>query len=172
MVARLRCAISAMLMVATLAGCTQMVWVKPGATDADIQIAKGRCQVHAYGQVPVAPASTIVGGGYVSPMVTTCSGAGHAATCVTSGGFYTPPSVVNYDANRGIRNEVFAACMQADGWSLQEAGKAAEVTETDWTKGFNFGLGNRARGLCDTAPAGVVNTSDWMLGCRSGQKNR
>jgi hypothetical protein len=109
---------------AALVSCAQPVWVKPGATSADFEVAKGRCLAGAYSQVPAAPAVATFGAGYQSPLVTNCSGFGNSANCVTTGGQYTPPASVPYDANTGVRNEVFRGCMYGEGWSLQRRDNA------------------------------------------------
>ena len=152
-----------------LAGCTQSVWVKLGASDADFQIAKGQCLSAAYSQVPSAPATAVIGSGYTSPIVTNCTGYGNNTRCFSSGGSYTPPAIITYDANSGIRNDVFSGCMYADGWSLQKEGEAATTTESAWTKGFNIGLRDRHQSVCDEAPSDILKASDWRLGCHSGQ---
>ena len=110
---------------AALGGCAQSVWVKPGATEADFEVEKGRCIATAYSQVPAAPAVATFGTGYVSPTYTSCSGFGYSVNCTTSGGQYSPPISVPYDANVGARTEVFRGCMYANGWSLEEKGKSA-----------------------------------------------
>jgi hypothetical protein len=109
-----------LLVVFLVTGCARQVWIKPGATQSEFQVAKGRCIAAAYSQVPAAPAVATIGGGYVSPTYTTCSGYGYSATCFTSGGQYTPPARIPYDANAAGRNEVFNGCMYADGWSLEK----------------------------------------------------
>jgi hypothetical protein len=146
-----------------------MVWVKSGASSADFQIAKGRCLSCAYSRVPAAPTSAVIDGGYTSPIVTNCTGYGYSASCVSSGGNYTPPAFITYDANNGVRNNVFSGCMYAGGWSLQKAGDAVALAESDWTKGFNTGLRDRRQGTCCDAPQGFLKPDDWRLGCKSGQ---
>jgi hypothetical protein len=101
-----------------LTGCSHLVWEKPGASTADFEAAKGHCIGQAYSQVPTAPASATIGGGYVAPSYTSCYGSGYGANCTTTGGQYVPPTVINYDANASARTEVFKGCMYADGWSL------------------------------------------------------
>jgi hypothetical protein len=96
--------------------CARSVWVKPGATAADFEVAKGRCLGAAYSQVPSAPTVATFGGGYQSPMITNCTAYGNSANCVTTGGQYTPPVSVPYDANAGARTQVYrGACMPMAG---------------------------------------------------------
>jgi hypothetical protein len=160
------------LAILALTGCARTVWVNSGATAADFQAMKGQCLASAYSQVPSAPAVATIGSGYVSPAVTTCSGFGYSASCVTSGGQYTPPASIQYDANAGARTEVFKGCMYAVGWSeeVQSNGATVVSAESDWTKGLNYGVKEGSNGQCATPPAGITNAADWSLGCRSGQR--
>jgi hypothetical protein len=155
-------------------GCAQSVWVKPGATAADFEVTKGRCMGAAYSQVPTAPAVATFGTGYQSPMVTNCSAFGNSASCITTGGQYTPPVSVPYDANRGARQEVYQGCMYGEGWSLERRDAASSYAtanaDSDWTKGLKWGVAHGAAANCDAAPADIAKPSDWMLGCRSGRK--
>jgi len=152
-----------------LAGCTQSVWVKPGATSADFAVTKGNCLSAAYSQVPMAPASTTFGSGYQAPLMTNCPAFGNSANCVTTGGQYTPPVSMPFDANTGVRGEVFRGCMYGEGWSLEQQDTAIAV-DSDWTKGLNWGVKNDERAACDIPPRDITKPDDWMLGCRSGQK--
>ena len=115
----------ALIAILSLTSCDQAVWVKSGATKADFEIAKGRCLSSAYSQVPQAPVPIVLGGGYTTPMFTSCSGGSYAANCITTGGQYTPPTTIMMDANRGVRREVFNGCMYQDGWGLQSREAAA-----------------------------------------------
>jgi hypothetical protein len=119
----------AIILVATvlIQGCANDVWVKPGATPADLQIARGRCIGAAYNAVQPAMSSMPIGGGYTTPTYTTCSGNGYLANCTTSGGAYIPPVNVPVDLNQNARNEVFKGCMYAGGWSLVPASEAAKM---------------------------------------------
>ena len=105
----------------------RLVWVKPGATDADFPVTKGQCLAAAYSQVPAAMSVMTLGSGYQAPMFTNCTGFGNFANCTTTGGYYTPPAQVPYDANAGVRNQVFKGCMYNEGWSLQQPTSNASV---------------------------------------------
>ena len=68
--------------------------------------------------------------------------------------------------------EILRESPEAAGWSEQQvrSGGAVDVTpDTDWTKGFDAGLKEGANAQC-TAPPGIANGGEWMLGCESGQK--
>ncbi len=159
-----------LVVLLSIFGCAQNVWVKPGATSSDFQVTKGRCLSAAYSQVPAAPAVATFGSGYQSPVVTNCSAFGNSANCVTTGGQYTPPVSVPYDANMGVRNEVFQGCMYGEGWTLERQGSSRAGGDSDWTKGLKFGVQNGDRAACDAPPPGITKPDDWSLGCRSGQK--
>ena len=109
-------------------------------------------------------------------MVTSCSGFGYSASCVTTGGQYTPPVSVPYDANGGARQQVYQGCMYSEGWTLERKDAASSCTlrlqakSPDWTKGLNWGVAHGAAANCDAAPADITNPNDWILGCRSGRK--
>lgn len=107
--------------------CNSEVWVKPGATRADFEIAKGRCLSSAYSQVPPAQVPITIGGGYTTPTFTTCSGGYYSDISMTTGGRYTPPSTIYMDANQGVRNGVYKGCMYGDGWSLQSRDSVAAL---------------------------------------------
>jgi hypothetical protein len=159
-------------LAATLAlagGCTQLVWFKPGTTDAQRTVVEGQCLSLAYARVPPAPVTTIVGGGYVTPMIIDCDRGRHGGSCVAVGGTYVPPSFMTYDANRGARNEVFSGCMYADGWTLQKPEDIAKAREPDRTRGFDAGVKDRAKGACDTVPPDIQKPEDWRAGCLAGQ---
>ncbi len=155
-----------------LAGCTQTVWVKTGATVADFEPTMERCLSEAYLQAPTAPAVANIGSGVATPSFTTCSSRGLSAGCITSRGRFTPSLSVPYDANARARTQIYRQCMYAAGWSEQVRGSTAEYVtpDTDWTKGFDAGLRNGANAQCMTPPTGIASAADWTLGCRSGQK--
>jgi hypothetical protein len=157
-----------------LAGCSETVWVKPGATAAESETAVEQCLSRVYLQAPSAPATRTLGSDVAPPSFTTCSGLGFSGACITSRGQYTRPLTVRYDANARVRSQLFRQCMLSDGWSEQTrmAGAASLAVEDDWTRGFDVGLTDGAAGQC-TAPAmGVIDAQSWSLGCQSGQKAR
>ena len=86
------------LALALLTGCSQQVWVKDGATQADFEVDEGAC-LSASSRIPSNPRVASIGGGYTSPRSTTCSVMG---PCVN------------------IRDQVFAGCMYLHGWSFEE----------------------------------------------------
>jgi hypothetical protein len=157
-----------------LSGCSQTVWVKPGATDADSEAAMERCLSAAYLQAPPAPTVASAGSGIASPSFTTCSGLGASGRCVTSRGVYTRPLLVGFDANARARSQSFRQCMDAAGWSEQSRSAVSTVAapETDWTRGFDVGLTQSGDAQCLMPPNGIADRDEWSLGCQSGQKAR
>lgn len=157
-----------------LAGCSQTVWVKPGATLVESEAAVEQCLSDAYLQAPLAPSARTIGSDVAAPSFTTCSGLGFSGTCVTSRGQYTRPLTIQYDGNARTRSQIFGQCMQAAGWTEQtrSASAASLAPEDDWTRGFDAGLTEGANAQCAIPPAGVANGHDWSVGCQSGQKAR
>ncbi len=155
-------------------GCSQSVWVKAGATEADSAAATERCLSAAYLQAPSAPTVASAGSGVAPPSFTTCSGAGVSGRCVTSRGVYTRPLLVGFDANARVRSQIFRQCMDAAGWSEQtrSAGATVAAPETDWTRGFDVGRTQGGDAQCVMPPGGIADRDEWSLGCKSGQKAR
>ena len=155
-----------------LTGCSQTVWVKPGATEAASQLAMERCLSAAYLQAPSAPSTATIGSDVASPSFTTCSGLGASGVCVSSRGQYTRPLTVRYDANARERTQIFRQCMNAAGWSEQSRSSSSTVAapETDWTRGFDAGLTQGGAAQCANPPSAITDREDWSLGCQSGQK--
>ena len=108
-------------------GCATKLWHKSGAGQAEFQIDKGACLSYAYSSIPTAPAELTLGGGYTTPTYMTCSGHGYTASCVSSGGQYVPPVRIPYDANRRVRDQVFASCMYSKGWSVLTRGQIEQI---------------------------------------------
>jgi hypothetical protein len=158
-----------------LAGCSQTVWVKPGATSAESEAAVEQCLSDAYLQAPSAPTARTIGSDVAAPSFTTCSGLGFSGACVTSRGQVTRPLTMQYDANARTRSQVFRQCMQAAGWSEQtrpSISAPALAPEDDWTRGFDAGLRDGADAQCATPPTGVADPRGWSVGCQSGQQAR
>lgn len=160
--------------VLALTGCSETVWVRPGATPSDSEAAMEQCLSDAYLQAPSAPAARSLGSDVASPSFTTCSGLGFSGVCVTSRGQYTRPLTIRYDANARTRSQIFRQCMLAAGWSEQTRtdGITPQTIDDDWTRGFDVGIRDGATALCTPPPTDVVDAQSWSLGCRSGQRTR
>jgi hypothetical protein len=157
-----------------LAGCSETVWIKPGATPAESEAAMEQCLSAAYLQVPSAPAVRTLGSDVAAPSFTTCSGLGFSSACVTSRGQYTRPLTLRYDANASTRSQVFRQCMLSAGWSEQTrtGGVASLAVEDDWSRGFDVGAKDGANAQCTPPPPDVVDARAWSRGCQSGQRAR
>jgi len=164
----------AVVAVLALIGCSETVWVKPGATSADSDAAMEQCLSEAYLQAPSAPAVRTLGSDVAPPSFTTCSGLGASGTCITSRGRYTQPLTLRYDANARARSQIFRQCMVSAGWSeaTRTGGTSSLAAEDDWTRGFDAGTGEGGDARCTPPPTGVIDAHDWSLGCQSGQKAR
>jgi hypothetical protein len=160
--------------VLALTGCSETVWVRPGATPSDSEAAMEQCLSDAYLQAPSAPAARSIGSDVASPSFTTCSGLGRSGVCVTSRGQYTRPLTIRYDANARTRSQIFRQCMLAAGWSEQTRmdGIAPQTIDDDWTRGFDVGIRDGAAAQCAPSPPGVADARSWSLGCQSGQTAR
>jgi hypothetical protein len=161
---------AALIGALALASCaSSAVWVKPGATDADFQIAKGHCLAGAYSEVPAAPSVATFGSGYQTPSLTNCSAFGNFANCTTTGGQYTPPARVSYDANAGVRTQVFKGCMYGEGWSLEQQSDTSVAVsgESDWIKGYKWGVSHRESS--ENPPPGLQSAISWSGGCQAAQ---
>jgi len=160
--------------VLALAGCSETVWVRTGATSSDSEAAMEQCLSDAYLQAPSAPAARSVGSDVAPPSFTTCSGLGRSGICVTSRGQYTRPLTIRYDANARTRSQIFRQCMLAAGWSEQTRmdGIAPQTIDDDWTRGFDSGIRDGAAAQCTPPPPGVADSRSWSLGCQSGQAAR
>ncbi len=158
-----------------LSACAQPVWVKSGATAADFQVAKGRWLAAGYSQVPSAPSVAAFGTSYISPSVTNCTAIGNIANCVATGGQYVPPVSIPYDANAGVRAQVFQGCMYSEGWSLEDR-RSGSITASappisPWTSGYQAGVAKHDRD-CNLVHTSWPNASEeWSSGCRSGQND-
>ena len=100
--------------------------------------------------------------------------------CITTGGQYTPPVSIPYDANAGARTAVFKGCMYGDGWSLErhEANTGTPVSadpaapQTDWGKGYSWGYLLGLHAGCDDPPSSVTIATEWIAGCTAGSGKR
>jgi hypothetical protein len=157
-----------------LAGCSQTVWVKPGATLAESEGAMEQCLSDAYLQAPSAPAVRTLGSDVAPPSFTTCSGRGASGVCITSRGQYTRPLTIRYDANASARSQIFRQCMTSTGWTEQTrtAWASPPAAEDDWSRGFDVGAQEGNDAQCSAPPAGLVDARSWSLGCQSGQRAR
>jgi hypothetical protein len=92
----------------SLAACTPLVWMKPGATTSDFNTDKYTCEQNSMKATPN------------TPILTNCNLMG---TCTVQ------------DFNQGNRNQLFNDCMVSKGWSLQKQDQSStqqpENTQTE-----------------------------------------
>ncbi len=102
--------VCAIALSVTAAGCADLVWVGPNP-DGDI----GACTAEASAAFPPAIYSYQSGGGYTTPIRTSCNSYGSQTNCISTGGVYVPPAQSLADANSGSRKEYFGRCMVSRG---------------------------------------------------------
>lgn len=101
-----------------LAGCTQMVWVKPGATQSEFEQTKAACMMEAAKQVPQDNRTVLISQGRMTSTYQ-CKDKGNKSTCFETRG-YAPPEYGVVDNNEGLRNQVYRACLFRNGWNEVE----------------------------------------------------
>jgi hypothetical protein len=105
------------VVVVFLAGCgPSYYWTKPGASNSDWNLDSAECRVFAAGAVPQSPRQIQLSSGYRNSSITTCSGFGSSANCITTGGDYVPPTYYAYDTNDSVRTDAVNVCMYRKGW--------------------------------------------------------
>lgn len=98
-----------------VSGCApQMIWKKPGASQAQFEQAKANCMLGAKEKVPEATA--LVTTSYSDYRDTRCDSDG--CTTVASG---SPAGLATIDRNEELRIQVYRACLYEKGWSEQPA---------------------------------------------------
>ncbi len=107
-----------------LSGCTSLIWVGKNSK-IDIE----ECNIETANQYPPILYSEQSGGGYQTPIKTTCNSNKNSTSCTTTGGTYIPPSMVTRDANKAIRNDAFRYCMERRGNRL--------ISTSDYQKYIN-----------------------------------
>jgi hypothetical protein len=157
--------VGAAALALALVGCSETVWVKPGATLAESEAAMEQRLSDAYLRAPSAPAVRTLGSDVAPPSFTTCSGLGFSGVCVTSRGQYTRPLTIRYDANDRNRSQIFRQCMLSAGWSEQTrtGGAASPAAEDDWSRGFDVGAKDGADARCRGAQL-VSGLPEWSAG--------
>lgn len=98
-----------------LAGCEQR-WAKPGASPAEYEATRARCEQAMYAQFPPILERVQSGSGYYSPQETKCTGDANNRRCTTRGGNWVPPSFRTVDHNEDVRDRGIAGCLIEQGW--------------------------------------------------------
>ncbi len=104
------------LLCLLLTCCT--VWVKPGATEADLDAARTHCDAASYAVMPSAMVTTYGRGADYSDRKK-CEFY-NSNGCVRTGDRYTAVTSVTTDANRSGRDAIFRDCMYQGGWRPKE----------------------------------------------------
>lgn len=106
-----------------LQGCTHYVWVKPNGDPATFNADNYTCKQRAVTQAPpvfqvYSPYPTYYGGDRI---ITHCRDHGMTETCRThvEGAPYPPQPPQAVDLNSSTRDDLYNACMGAQGWVLQ-----------------------------------------------------
>ena len=117
-----------------LAGCAQQ-WAKPGATEADLQIARSQCEARAFQAFPrelvthqtqrQAPQQIFIQNDSPSTIRTSCTGFGNTVDCVQQRensrrmnyiSSLPPRAPLILDYNDGPRARAVDACLLEQGW--------------------------------------------------------
>ena len=117
-----------------LSGCAQYAWVGRNP-DQDMPA----CQLDAIRQFPPVMQSTQIDNGYRSPVFTNCTGYAGIATCNSTGGIYTPPTVITTDANSGNRGQYVKYCMIQKGNRWMSRSDYEKMTSSDERKNQDGG---------------------------------
>ncbi len=103
-------------MFLALAGCAAERWVKPGATDQELDQARKACTEAATERYPPMLEIQNREQNYIGPQFTTCTGAGRFLKCYPTGSRYMPPPVAAVDHNQADRDREIRLCLRANGW--------------------------------------------------------
>lgn len=124
------------------AGCAQQ-WAKPGATEADLQIARSQCEARAFSLFPremvthqrQAPQQIFIQNDSPSTIRTSCVGLGNTVDCVQQRETARPMNYISslpprapliLDYNEAPRSRAVDACLLEQGWRpVDSKGNAA-----------------------------------------------
>jgi hypothetical protein len=125
--------ILALMALCLLSACAQK-WAKPGATEADLHIARSQCEARAFSMfprelvthqpAPQQPRQIIIQNDSPATIRTSCTGFGNSVDCVQrremSPNLYRstlpPRAPIIVDYNQGARNRAMDACLLEQGW--------------------------------------------------------
>ena len=125
--------ILALMALCLLTACAQQ-WAKPGATEADLQIARSQCEARAFSTFPrelvthqpqrQAPQQIFIQNDSPTTIRTSCTGFGNSVDCVqrreVSSNLYrsTLPqrAPITMDFNDAPRQRAIDACLLEQGW--------------------------------------------------------
>ena len=112
--------VGSVMLLACLAvsGCAD-VWIKPGATDAELADNRYFCNNGAMKDLPPDVVTYKVHDAYVTPVDTQCKKRGDKIDCTTTGGQLVPEAWDSYDKNATPRRDYVRQCMTSLGWRLK-----------------------------------------------------
>jgi len=112
----LKLVILGLTLSATLAGCAEEQWGKPGSTPQQFDAMRASCISRASQKFPPLIRGVPYNDGYVTPTQTTCVHQGPVVSCTQGGGQYVPPDTIAVDDNQTARDQDVRACFYENGW--------------------------------------------------------
>ncbi|MEW6255462.1 MAG: hypothetical protein AB1592_05845 [Pseudomonadota bacterium] len=106
----------------TVAGCVPEKMTKPGASQADYDAARTRCEAQAWAQLPAAPSTYQVAPAYTSSTGHNCVKNDHGSYDCNPRQEWHPPVYGTKDANAPGRETIVRACLMQDGWTPASGG--------------------------------------------------
>lgn len=101
----------------SLLACVPEKMTKPGASQADYDAARTKCEARAWGQLPAAPSAYQVAPGYTSNAGHDCVKNVHGSYDCNPRQEWHPPVYGTKDANAQGRETIVRACLLEDGWA-------------------------------------------------------
>lgn len=100
-----------------VSGCGPEKMTKPGASQADYDAARTRCEAQAWAQLPAAPSTYQVAPAYTSSEGHDCVKNSHGSYDCNPRQVWHPPVYGSKDANAGGRETIVRACLMNEGWT-------------------------------------------------------
>lgn len=98
-------------------GCATYQWVSPTKSKEQLSQDSYICERDAALAYPAVIISQVVTPGHYTQSVTQCQNTDpNNRTCTTTPGRWVSPITSTSDVNRSNREQLFASCMQANGW--------------------------------------------------------
>ncbi len=111
--------LAAVLVAATLAGCTQYQWVHPTRTPAQYGGDRLACESRAAALYPSTPVVVQTSGGYFEPGWRSCNRTRYGDVyCRNAPPSYIPPNYAVQDLNASPREKMVEACLYQRGYQL------------------------------------------------------
>lgn len=110
------------IIACTVAGCVPEKMTKPGASQAEYDAARTRCEAQAWAQLPAAPSTYQVAPAYTSSSGHNCVKNDHGSYDCNPRQEWHPPVYGTKDANAPGRETIVRACLMQDGWTPASGG--------------------------------------------------